>query len=95
MAAGLKEYMVSGDASKFPKQSLVQVSQGAVIDLTADEGEEPEEKHVWQVSCGDDGWMNFLDSANDVVERAFRRRSVESRRGGKRERGREGERKKA
>ena len=41
--AGLKDFLISGDALKFPKPSLVAACQDEQIDLTNDEDDAREE----------------------------------------------------
>lgn len=70
----LKDFLLSGDVSKFPNKKLVCATQpGEVVDLTEDDDEasNTEAVYLWQVDCGDDGWKPFPADANQAVEAAF------------------------
>jgi len=71
----LKAFIISGDVSKFPNQSLVVPKVGEVVDLTADDDdcapEDAPQVFIWQVDCGDDGYIKFEDATSHQVEHAF------------------------
>mmetsp|Transcript_21405 Transcript_21405/g.43406 ORF Transcript_21405/g.43406 Transcript_21405/m.43406 type:complete len:214 (-) Transcript_21405:232-873(-) len=62
-----KEFIETGDEKKLP---TVGRERNTVFDLTGDE-DDKKINYKWQVNCGGDGWINFSDEANNLVEARF------------------------
>mmetsp|Transcript_43625 Transcript_43625/g.102564 ORF Transcript_43625/g.102564 Transcript_43625/m.102564 type:complete len:210 (-) Transcript_43625:157-786(-) len=58
-----EKFLLSGDVALLPNDAE------GVIDVDAQE-EQPE-RWKWQVNCGEDGWKDFDQNANDIVEAAL------------------------